>query len=1705
MDLLVAVVHGTPRLGPRLTGTLPELNAAAAAWAQRAALHPAAPGDVAAAPAADGLPLAELRRDGRLFAESQDAVPAAVRPSQELRWPLRLGWVELPLATLNEQELQAVQGSKHWSELEWGSKSKLFHNYQGPVLSRWPFNSMLRHRALPLSEYAGLGYSAAQLEGSSRLALFGADERGETPVAVVREEHSWAAELLYSLWVLETAGVADVRIRLLARAQPGEPGQQAQARQQAQQQQQEQAQAEQQAEQQGHAQAQAQQQREASPSPAPGQVPQGATAAGRGRAGRRSKSRSREPSQPASSAAGGAAKRGPTRGAKAAPTRAVASAQQPADQAGPSGGGSGRSKGKNCSPGAAAAPAAGLAPDAVLVEIWLTEQLRRQLWWDEEDGDLTEQMESSKHKKRQGGHGQRWTKYGAAMGKVVSALLEHGSGLGLGPDSDGLLNLGDTQPQEWEAVAGAPNRRALFDVQRLLDSVAYKPAIPPAVTPPRGLAVTPKQYQLTGLQWMLNRETKGDALNRGHLHLHPAWLQLRTADGQLLYLHRLRPYVVSPHFYAAPVGGTCGGFLVDEMGLGKTLQTLMLVLSNPAPKGWAVSRLDGRKVSEDSEPVPIKTSLIVVPANLLGQWSEEIERHVELGCLKWCRYVPPGASAITAGLLEAEGDGAEAAGRPQRRSRRVAEAAGTVNLARGEAVRPVRCLGPDGATVAMHEADIVLMSYEQLRDQLHASAGHTSLLHQFGFWRVVLDEAQLVANSSSVAALVASSLWRRHAWVVTGTPIASRLDEIKGLLEFLAHEPFYHAPVWRGLLQHGYEGQSVRGLLSLRALLRGVMLRRSKADVANELELPPCTREDRWLELSSVETLCYNESKRKFCDAAYALAQHQGAAQRGQRAKHTKGVGRALAAFTALRQSCCHPQIVRRTDELLGKDRKSMREIMFALVVKASRPAYGEWDQAARRLLDARLILAAVLSGVGSHPEECLRPLIDLIRANQAPAGSADIRHQASSVRSMFAEVAADAVAAAAGGSGGAGGAGSPSAAVPAAGAGSDDHQQQQQQQQQQQAQQAQDAGKSPPPEPEGQEGLARQPGRKRKRAGSDPASASTSGRSSRRSPSQPAAGSHQQQQQQQQQQQATHPTDGAAAAAAEQGAAERGDRELAERMQGEEQAQAGEGGEERAMTQEEKDAAARLRAWQKLELDALELYAHMLRQCASGARPPAGKGKGKSKGKMRSKGKGRQAGKAGSEEESPPPAKRRRQQTEGRRSSAAAAAAGLGPRDGEGAAEAGSSKAAHAAAGAGSEKSSKEALQAQLEECLVALDGLKAELGLRQDGVTDGRLMRRSRRRAGIDAEDTEAEVPIDLKGRQAEEQLLNAKLILRSYNEAIARRDPEKSARRAVETAEKEASEAWHHLQHMLNKEAALVAAERGKGRAEDGGPAPPAQAADGVQQEDLNSCPICLDELSARTITACGHHYCSTCIREVLAHGSRTCPICRMALTEGDLFDAVSEEEARLDAELREAGAAANSDYGAKVSALLAELAAMRAADPNAKAVVFSSWGRLLKLVGEALAANGVRHASLAGANPAQREAALHAFLHDPDCTVLTVVMSTAGGAAGLTLTAATTAILLEPSLNPGPGGAGGGAHLAAGPGQAHSGVGHSATQAGERRCCGPIGSAPAAAGTLPATAVLVRGAAGEAGAGDAQAATALADVDAGMLLTVWEAIK
>ena len=175
-------------------------------------------------------------------------------------------------------------------------------------------------------------------------------------------------------------------------------------------------------------------------------------------------------------------------------------------------------------------------------------------------------------------------------------------------------------------------------------------------------------------------------------------------------------------------------------------------------------------------------------------------------------------------------------------SRRQRQAAGSEPAAPVECAEPAEVhtevlaatrvglfVAPDGTSVAVAECDFVLCSFETLRDELKHGRGRggaagssaprgggsgggggggsggggggggsggggsalaSSPLAMLGFWRIVLDEAQVVSNTNSAAALMASALWRRHAWVVTGTPVNAKLSELQGLLAFLDVRPF---------------------------------------------------------------------------------------------------------------------------------------------------------------------------------------------------------------------------------------------------------------------------------------------------------------------------------------------------------------------------------------------------------------------------------------------------------------------------------------------------------------------------------------------------------------------------------------------------------------------------------------------------------------------------------------------------------------------------------------------------------------------------------------------------------------------------------------------------------------------------------------------------------------------------------------------------
>lgn len=101
-------------------------------------------------------------------------------------------------------------------------------------------------------------------------------------------------------------------------------------------------------------------------------------------------------------------------------------------------------------------------------------------------------------------------------------------------------------------------------------------------------------------------------------------------------------------------------------------------------------------------------------------------------------------------------------------------------------------------------------------------------LARVGWFRVILDEAQTIKNHRTQVARACCSLRAKRRWCLSGTPIQNTIDDLYSYFRFLKYEPyaayksFYHTikiPISRNSL-HGYK--------KLQAVLRAIMLRRTK-------------------------------------------------------------------------------------------------------------------------------------------------------------------------------------------------------------------------------------------------------------------------------------------------------------------------------------------------------------------------------------------------------------------------------------------------------------------------------------------------------------------------------------------------------------------------------------------------------------------------------------------------------------------------------------------------------------------------------------------------------------------------------------------------------------------------------------------------------------------------------------------------------------
>ena len=125
---------------------------------------------------------------------------------------------------------------------------------------------------------------------------------------------------------------------------------------------------------------------------------------------------------------------------------------------------------------------------------------------------------------------------------------------------------------------------------------------------------------------------------------------------------------------------------------------------------------------------------------------------------------------------------------------------------------------------------------------------------------VVLDEAQRIKNWNTQTAQAVKRLKSRYAFILTGTPIENRIDEIRSLIDFL--NPGVLGPLFRFNREY-YElddrgkPAGYRNLDKLHARIQPLMLRRRKADV--ETELPERTDRNHFVALSP-------EQKNRYAD-----------------------------------------------------------------------------------------------------------------------------------------------------------------------------------------------------------------------------------------------------------------------------------------------------------------------------------------------------------------------------------------------------------------------------------------------------------------------------------------------------------------------------------------------------------------------------------------------------------------------------------------------------------------------------------------------------------------------------------------------------------------------------------------------------------------------------------------------------------------------
>ncbi|KAF2474670.1 uncharacterized protein BDR25DRAFT_255013 [Lindgomyces ingoldianus] len=447
------------------------------------------------------------------------------------------------------------------------------------------------------------------------------------------------------------------------------------------------------------------------------------------------------------------------------------------------------------------------------------------------------------------------------------------------PDQSGLASSPWSLSDFYDSVHVPPNH------------IKISPEIQPSLS-----ETTLYPFQQRAVDWLLQREgvsfSETGKLGSARTPTDSTPISFRLvhdATGKPCYVSHLRGLVVTNPSAVRDASHTLrGGILAEEMGLGKTVELIALICYHK------------RKISENTvfdvytgaHVKPSAATLIITPPSILEQWKNEINSHApELRVFHY--HGIPSQSA----------------------SQKAHDAATVENLLK---------------------YDIVLTTYHVLSREIHYAKPtpdrqfrhgkqyqpRKSPLVQVSWWRVCLDEAQMVESGVSQAATVARIIPRCNAWAVSGTPLRKDIQDLRGLLSFLRYEPFAESKaVWDRLDKSTF-----------RTIFNQIALRHTKDKIRDELRLPPQKRVVITVPFTAIEEQNYATMILQMCDVC-GLTDEGVPKREGQGAEDPVVIERMREWLVRLRQTCLHANVGSRNRRALGAKNGPLRTVDEVLEV----------------------------------------------------------------------------------------------------------------------------------------------------------------------------------------------------------------------------------------------------------------------------------------------------------------------------------------------------------------------------------------------------------------------------------------------------------------------------------------------------------------------------------------------------------------------------------------------------------------------------------------------------------------------------------------------------------------------------------------------------------------------------------------------------